>query len=959
MDGQFEWVYARLYGPDQSFWRTYSAARSLRQPRIEPLPISESETPLLASTKRATAGAVIESALHRLIDDQVDVELASMRKLLESGPEIWASAIETTIRMHLLDRVSRLAQTPLAAIHRKWIYQSQAMTTHRSVDVAEFERFLAGEKSVAVLRAILTDAIRNAADGIGEFLTRVFAEYPRLAREFALPTGALGFRSSGADTHNRGRVTLVVQIDGKDRLVYKPTSGSSALAWNTVVSWANARLTQQRLMAPKIVDMGTHHWAEFIEWVPAQDDSELHQFYENAGAIAAFAYFVGLEDLHFENVVAHKTCLVVVDTEALLAGERNPTNVPPPSHFHIFDSALRTGLFPTGGSDEHPLDIAGLSTDAVGTPAAAQGILRHLPTLDVAHRLDHFSQDVLNGFELGYHLVQNNAADFEPVLRGMSEVVVRIVARPTPDYAKLLSQSLQPIYLQDSCRWTAAITAKLLEAPAQHAELRQATAIAAQELGALASLDVPYFQTRAASLTLETCDGVVDAAFLSRSGVACGCARIAKAGNLDLSHQLACLKASLCPAGRLNSFTVLSGRRKSLLFDYQDSSDGLSEARHVADQLWAARVPSALGGVQWLSWTPVLHKSVPQLGPVGYGLYHGSVGIAIFFSALLAACGERDDRVRLDLILHDLELLLRDETQERFLDSLGLSLASGASGLVYGLSTMAGLGVQFAFREVIASFVERVCIRAIEQPPQSADLIDGKAGIMLGLNAARAQFPSPRIDDALQSLRDGLFRQFGRDRWGRLGWIDVQMGTVLGGVAHGTSGIVFAIIASLRSPLVADEVNFLNQALEEENRQYHAGTGDWADLRPGFAGGGSPMRAWCTGSTGIQLVRRATQSLLSASRGPHLASLWHGLTGPLMNATQWYSGAPDHLCCGNLGRAVLRMGLREKNFDKEGGDSERHWNVSAPGLFQGVAGIGYYLLRTCRANTIPNIALFE
>lgn len=101
-----------------------------------------------------------------------------------------------------------------------------------------------------------------------------------------------------------------------------------------------------------------------------------------------------------------------------------------------------------------------------------------------------------------------------------------------------------------------------------------------------------------------------------------------------------------------------------------------------------------------------------------------------------------------------------------------------------------------------------------------------------------------------------------------------------------------------------------------------------------------------------------------------------------MQTTQGYAlQAIDHLCCGNLGRveALLVGAQRCSRSDWYQTAYQNATNIVAkakrneayqlfpnlpnsvfnPGFFQGVAGIGYQLLRLAQLDRIPSVLLWE
>lgn len=153
------------------------------------------------------------------------------------------------------------------------------------------------------------------------------------------------------------------------------------------------------------------------------------------------------------------------------------------------------------------------------------------------------------------------------------------------------------------------------------------------------------------------------------------------------------------------------------------------------------------------------------------------------------------------------------------------------------------------------------------------------------------------------------------------------------------------------------------EALAYEDSLYSQEHSNWPDLR-----GWSPdnqdeefASSWCNGGTGIGLARLGARAVCDSDR------LRHGIDAGIRVAQTTGMSGVDHLCCGNMGRAdvLLEAGIQlgrpdlidasmERTaccFDRaqEQGRYRLWWDVggglSLPGLFQGMSGIGYSLLR--------------
>ena len=179
---------------------------------------------------------------------------------------------------------------------------------------------------------------------------------------------------------------------------------------------------------------------------------------------------------------------------------------------------------------------------------------------------------------------------------------------------------------------------------------------------------------------------------------------------------------------------------------------------------------------------------------------------------------------------------------------------------------------------------------------------------------------------------------------------------------------------------MADEDATCQQCLEFEDASYDADRRNWPDLRVA----GQPLWPcqWCHGAPGIGLARLATTRRIATN-----ATLKAKLDGKRLAAdvgkavagvTRAWPGQLDTLCCGTLGsieflcEAADGMGEREigelasrrlaavlaaaaARGDYRWNSGKRQFNL---GLFRGLAGVGYTLLRRIDSS-LPNILVWE
>ena len=218
------------------------------------------------------------------------------------------------------------------------------------------------------------------------------------------------------------------------RVVYKPRDLAVDVHFQELLSWLNERGDHPPFRTLKILNRGTHGWAEFVAEQACTSPDEVRRFYRRQGGYLAPLYALDATDFHYENLVAAGEHPVLVDLErssirAKCSGESiraggSPTK-PWPSRSCA--SACCPRFWATDQSEG--VDLSGLGADEgqltpqpvpfwenAGTDAMqltrkrttiAGG--RHRPSLDGAPAcaLDHIG-DIEAGFTELYRLLRDH-----------------------------------------------------------------------------------------------------------------------------------------------------------------------------------------------------------------------------------------------------------------------------------------------------------------------------------------------------------------------------------------------------------------------------------------------------------------------------------------------------------------------------------------------------------------------
>jgi lantibiotic modifying enzyme len=203
-------------------------------------------------------------------------------------------------------------------------------------------------------------------------------------------------------------------------------------------------------------------------------------------------------------------------------------------------------------------------------------------------------------------------------------------------------------------------------------------------------------------------------------------------------------------------------------------------------------------------------------------------------------------------------------------------------------------------------------------------------------------------------------------------WTTLQ-GKPATGFSHGAAGIIYALLRLYATTQDREIFAAACEGMAWENSLFSPEAGNWADV----PGGTSPvfMTTWCHGAPGIALARMGGLAMLDT---PQVRA---DIEIALQKIQQVTFQGSDHLCCGNLGRAEIlltasqrltrpelahiareRAALVVTKAEKRGSFvlnvllPQRLYN---PCFFQGLAGIGYGLLRMTYPDVLPSVLLWE
>lgn len=854
---------------------------------------------------------------------------ASWRHLAHAHPDVAGglnSDVVVALQVALLARLAELAAPTLAesagaarTVGQRFL--AQVLDEPRDALRAEFARacraLAAGGLGDAlcdhpVLPALIGTAIRQWRESTVEMLQRIDRHRDDLTVHLGIDPHAdlTGLSVGAGDRHHDGRAVAILAFGG-GQVVYKPRDTRLEQLWADVVTIVNTHLPDEGLRAPRTVlgsdAQGHFGFAEFIEHVPCADGPTLDRFYANAGRTLALLLALSATDCHLENLIAHGDQLILIDAEALFETRGAVLSGPDVVSRDIAEpgNVLQTGMLPSwtwleGRRMAVDISALGCAPDFIGQRPKQP---RCLPTPpgqlpDLTAHVD----DVVRGFTQGYRaLMMAREAGILERLAMAGSLSRRLIQRPTYIYSVLLAQAREPAALRDPV--AQGMVLERLTRAYLTSDAERAWPLLVAELRAMARMDVPLFEaaldgTRIWSRGVDLPDLPGDDALARVID------RIVALAERDLQWQTHLIRASIAArVVRANRWEDSHARVP--IGSGGTASSVVAMAERCAHEVETHAMSSA-GRITWMTVGVLPDGEHVKVQPVGSGLYDGATGIAL----ALHLVGRR--AMAQEAIAQVFDVLAAGDRAavRRQLLAVGPGLA-GAGGYLRALRSLGSSGhldgdlVGRAMTTIVASL-------PAPETDRNLDRLLGIAGVMAPLTAElrEAGLPDSTREQIGQYLRAGADHLIARQRADG-GWTTLPGSGPLTGLAHGAAGIALALVEA--GCVVGDErcIDAAMRGIAFENGHLDVDAGNWPDLRVGTAGGF--MLGWCAGAPGIGLSRMRLLELLPDH--PEAARWCEDIDVAASTTANAPLLARDHLCCGNLGRAVV-LRVLASTFDR-------------------------------------------
>ena len=843
----------------------------------------------------------------------------------------------------------------------------------------------------AVLARQLCRLVDTWVDATSELLLRLSHDSPAIAHTFNQgrePGQVAELRPGLSDRHRGGRRVIMLTFSSGMRLIYKPRNVGQEYAYNQLLAWIEREGMEEALPSLKALQCDEYGWIEVVTQSPCQSEQEVDRYYRQAGMLVCFIYILCGNDCHMDNLVATRNGPVLIDVESLVQpysfDQRIDVSQDSFSRAkeRLDSSVLSTGLLSfsvPAGPDGRISDASGFrgmgghenynkkrawryaNTDAMHLEYETTRV-KPMQNLSVFNGQVQYPEDhataLVDGFTRAYRFILSHRqallAKNSP-LNLFRHAPVRIIFRPSNDYAFLLFSLATPKYQRDGL--DRSIILEALGRVVPRVDKKQDHwLLSAQERRSLEDLDIPHFTIPASS------DSLLD--------------RLNSLNESDMERQAGLIRAALLVFQEDCAHIELTGSNTEMRSaETLPMKAFVRQANFIANQIQARAVQGDDSAVTWTAPAYLrLEENFQQ--DISYCLYDGACGIALFLAALASITSNKEWEDLAAVTSKSIIRLVENDYVGQLPEHGCIGVCNGLGSVVYSLVNIGRIlenDVYLDLAKQVATLITRERISA----DRRLDIEGGSAGCLIALLALYAFDKDPAVLE--QALRCGQhLLDHSHMHANSRGWENHQ-GIMLAGFAHGASGIALALFRLYR--ITGNQIYFKagEQAFQYERELFSQERRNWPVLRKNGAGKIDTsffMTAWCHGAPGIGLARIGAIGVLDHD------SVRAEIELALQTTADQGLGPVDHLCCGNLGRAdilltagrildkseLVKMAQERtiqvfRRAQKEGYFSMRlkTWENRCfqPGFFTGLSGIGYTLLRMAYPERLPSVLFFD
>ena len=830
-----------------------------------------------------------------------------------------------------------------------------------------------------------------------EFSNRIQADINLIGEHFFHVEKCVEIHAMG-DPHAGGRRVLKIGFlttnFEKKYLIYKPRNIGPEKTYNELCHWFSEGLGIE-LKSQQIIDCGNYAYCEFIEHLPCLTVNEVRNYMYRLGVILHLSYLIGLNDLHYENVIPSGEFPIIVDNECMMSPyitKQDSVYMKDDILFNVLDLCLLPGQYHF--SSQADVSAMGVEdkveqiydekfflnekTDQLktGFKKVSRVINTLKPTLGgLEIDLYCYKNQLKKGFSDAYKLTlkckKNILENHYPVFESLAKCKTRVLLRNTLTYRKIQVESYHPVVLHSHKEFDNyfAVLDPFFKYLPNHIDLVNAEKTDIQ-LG-----DIPIFNAYTNETKIFSSKNTILKVKVELSGYELFKNKLQHVfSSKDLFIQKQIIENCLCAYSLTRKKSIKNNHRRSIK---KNINSELTLIDHIMKRLNKLLMENN----NRATW-PTIELLKPNLWGsklADIDLYSGTTGAGLLYLYSYKLSGNLEyKRVAQKCIFNNLNdrLLFFDKTsflKDKILGSPGFY--TGIGGVIYGLYCLYQIEQTMHIHSKILELLDMMLLTI--EFTFDVDLLSGLMGALLSVNLIKDIIPQDKYLLICNTILEKFFKIYpspellpdahkGRD--------SLPHGKPLLGFSHGTSGILWVLYSfykknrdhHLSNPIL----RWVDAALTYERLHYSPTLHSWPRFDLPYNGNQYEYSTgWCHGAPGVGFSRLAligydnyveqelkicvetTMNHLKHSKETSYC-LCHGDYGNIEFILAVKNSIPG------LIHDELFSALRRNSLDKIIQDRLENGikaNGNTIGLMTGVLGVAYQLLRLNSPGFFPSL----
>lgn len=855
-----------------------------------------------------------------------------------------------------------------------------------------------------MMARLLAQMLLFWVDSLTEFCQRLAADWPEIEARFhngIVLEKVEALQPGMSDPHRQHQTVMIVTFAGGLRLVYKPKALGLEAAYYRLLRWLNDQGLAPDFRVLTLLERAHYGWIEYVEHQPCQSEDELRTFFQRAGMLLGIIHILHGNDAHAENLIAQGAYPILIDAETMVTPIITQITDQNTTHGHEDKAAAHTVLT-TAFLPEWRVDANGklydlsalghrggqlmrrpvwehINTEAmrltfVPTPQPASTNSPFAMTENIPG-LENYLDEVIRGFSSVYRFFADHRAELlestHSPLVDLKQQPVRFLFRQTWLYGRLIEKSLAPENLMNGVRFSLTFEA-LSKAMLLFPQKPLLWPVYLDEIDALNQHDIPYFAVDSSSVDYVGATGRIAAGLFEHAGDITCLSYIRQLNEADLAAQIGYIKGAIfaqIATDRMNrSEAEAQPERPPHELPPLTTEALINYVLQIGEELRQHAV-NVQGAAYWISFD-MADAQRYRYQPMGYSLYGGNMGVTVCLAALELICGSYRDLVHASV--QPLFRHMQDDVRS-VIHAAHLGGGDGAGGLIYGLALAGTLLREASFIEHAIDLASNIRESDLEHEPHS-DVLEGTAGLLLGLLALQRVVPSDRILNLAVACGDRLLAQRKPSESGLCAW-PAQQDKLLCGFAHGAAGIAYSLLQLAQITGQTKFIEAAGEAIQYEQSLFLPDQQNWRDLFADSPDQGIFGLNWCHGAPGIALARLSGLEVLNT------APMQRDIMAGINSASTFYRGELDQCCCGIMGKVETLIVAAQRLQQPQYLDRAKSWaaysttraernagyrffgniptSIRNFGFFQGMSGIGYALLRLAHPDKLPSVLSWQ